>query len=98
MVCERWRRFENFRDDTFEGYKNDLTIDRIDNNKGYFKENCRWVTRKEQSRNTRRNKKYKGKCIAEWGEMAGINEGVIRNRLKRGWSWEKALKTPVKKR
>jgi len=50
-VCDRWRSsFVNFLEDMGESPAG-LTIDRIDNSKGYYKENCRWVTRKENQRN-----------------------------------------------
>lgn len=58
-VCERWLKFENFLEDMGEPKKNQ-SIDRIDNNKGYYKENCRWTNAKTQNRNksnTRLNQK-----------------------------------------
>jgi len=52
-VCERWNSVENFIEDMYPTFKEGLTLDREDNNKGYCKENCRWATRKVQTRNTR---------------------------------------------
>lgn len=73
-----------------------LQLDRIDNNKGYCKENCRWATRRQQQRNTRRNHwiEYNGerRVLEEWGEMLGIKANTILTRIRRGWSIEKAMK------
>ena len=53
-VCDEWLVFENFRDWALShGYKDDLQIDRRDNDKGYCPENCRWVTPKENVNNRR---------------------------------------------
>ena len=99
-VCKRWIKFENFLEDMGIPKKG-LTLDRIDNSKGYCKSNCRWATRKEQQRNTRRNHmiSYNGKtqCMSEWAEQTGISASAILWRLNHGWSIEKALTTPVKK-
>lgn len=50
-----WGSFENFYKDMKDGYQDNLTIDRINNDLGYFKENCRWATYKQQNRNTSTN-------------------------------------------
>jgi hypothetical protein len=52
-VCEEWKDFKNFYDDMIDGYEKGLSIDRIDNDKGYEKSNCRWATMKVQQRNKR---------------------------------------------
>ena len=52
-VCEEWNNIESFINDMYPSYQEGLSIDRIDNNKGYSKDNCRWATRAIQSRNAR---------------------------------------------
>jgi hypothetical protein len=82
------------------GYKEGLTIDRIDNDKGYFPENCRFVTMKEQSYNKRNTLKvtYNGETrnIDELSKITGIRSKTIRERLSYGWSIEDVLTRPVK--
>lgn len=74
-VCERWNVYENFIEDMGER-PNGMSLDRIDVNKGYFKENCRWATSKQQARNTRKNRivEHNGesKCLMEWCEKFGL--------------------------
>jgi len=95
-VCDRWlESFENFYEDM--GAKPEgKSVDRIDNNKGYCKENCRWATPKEQSRNTRRNVviEHKGvsKTLAEWAEDSHVHYGTFVSRIRRGWDIEEACK------
>lgn len=52
-VCDEWLDVSNFIEDMYPSFKEGLTLDRIDNNKGYYKDNCRWATQEIQSRNTR---------------------------------------------
>ena len=86
-VCERWlASFENFYEDMGEKPCG-KSLDRINNDKGYSKENCRWATNEEQQRNRRWAKllTYKGvtKPIAEWAEITGIPYRTILGRLKK---------------
>lgn len=93
-VCDRWLKFDNFLEDMGE-VPNGRSIDRIDNNKGYYKENCRWATPKEQSSNTRDTVflTYKNETLSviQWSRKIGINAGTLRDRIHRGWSIEKTL-------
>lgn len=80
-----------------------MSIDRIDNDGNYCPENCRWVNNQEQSCNTRRNRNYtyKGKTqnIAQWAKEYGVPDSMLRERLViLGWSIEKALETPSRKK
>lgn len=99
-VCDEWKNSPSkfFEWALRNGYKKGLSIDRINVNGDYCPENCRWVTQKEQTRNTRRNHMLtlgnETKCIQDWAQKLGFyHAGVIRNRLKRGWKLEDALTT-----
>lgn len=100
-VCEQWSKFENFLADMGEKPAG-LSLDRIKNDEGYSKENCRWATKKEQNRNTRSNRMvtYSGvtRSIAEWSELKGWPHHVIASRLRSGWSADKAITEPLRER
>lgn len=95
-VCERWDRFENFLADMGEPPPGH-SIERIDNNKGYSKDNCKWATHLEQMRNTRRAKKLTALgvtgCLSELCEHFDMPYQVVRSRLKLGWPIAEALIT-----
>ena len=102
-VCDEWHSYIEFRDWAItHGYNDDLTIDRIKNEKGYDASNCRWATMREQQNNKRSNHiVYLGEIghtISEWSEILGIGKTTIRMRLESGWSDENALTVPVRKR
>lgn len=102
-ICDRWsgdNGFQNFYEDMGERpeWPNN-TLERLDNTKGYFKENCRWASQAEQTRNTSRNVfvtlNGETKIMAEWARFYKIPCGVVSDRKgKLGWSWEETFFTP----
>lgn len=85
-VCNRWGEFKNFYDDMKDGYKDGLSIDRINNNLGYSPENCRWATMSTQLRNTRIKRStntsgYRGvtfhKRVGKFQAAIGIDKKLI---------------------
>lgn len=95
-LCDEWEEFKPFMEWSLEnGYKEGLSIDRIDNDGNYCPENCRWTTVRVQSRNRRANRilEYGGEkhCVAEWSEILGVRANTIFWRLSQGWSTEEAL-------
>lgn len=103
-VCAEWANsFDAFRAWALSrGYAENLSIDRIDNNKGYCPENCRWVSVDIQCRNRRSNVyiSYGGEAqtLSDWAREYGLDSHVIRYRLKHGWPIERALTEPAKKK
>jgi len=97
-VCKRWDKFENFYTDMGDKPKG-LTLERIDNNKGYSPDNCKWATRKEQANNSRHNViiNYKGQrlTMAQWAREIGIKCSTLSRRIQRHWPIEKALTQPT---
>jgi hypothetical protein len=86
-VSISWRKsFENFYHDMGPKPKSSFTLERINNNKGYSKENCKWASRKEQCRNKRNNHHLtiKGvtKCLMEWSEIFHIKYDKLRYLIK----------------
>jgi hypothetical protein len=98
-VCEKWHKFEGFYEDMGEPEEK-MTIHRIDNDKGYFLENCKWATRKEQANAKRTNRilEYNNEklTVSQWADKLQINSRVILSRLRRKWTVEKALTEKVK--
>ena len=98
-VCDEWQHIEgfiNFYNWAMEnGYDETLTLDRIDNNKDYCPENCRWETQKKQSNHRTNNVFYtfngETKTSKQWCDEYNINQTTFNDRLKRGWTLEQAL-------
>jgi hypothetical protein len=99
-VCATWAAsFERFLADMGPRPPG-TTLDRKDNSLGYEKSNCRWATPKEQQRNMRSNRwltlNQLTLTIAEWAERTGLDDCVIRSRVRRGWPVERALTESAK--
>lgn len=101
-ICDRWLGdygFYNFLQDMGERPKN-KTLDRIDNNKGYCSENCRWASVKEQNRNRRTNifYTYNGETLvlADWAKKYNLNSSTIYSRYHRGERGDKLFRPSQK--
>lgn len=101
-ICKSWlNSFPNFLNWAISsGWNKSLSLERIDNNKGYSPSNCKWATRYEQSRNNRRNKliTFNGKtlCSVDWSKETGINRRTITSRIEAGWPLDQVLtKRPI---
>lgn len=107
LVCKEWKDvdsgYQRFKEWALQnGYSDELTIDRIDNNGNYEPSNCRWVDTATQSRNKRSNVRYVWNgaefSIAELSQMSGIRHATLWQRIRvLHWDVEKALTTPVRK-
>ena len=96
-VCERWHDLAKFVADVGEKPEG-KTLDRVDNDKGYGPDNFRWSTGDEQQRNKGANVwfEYEGKryILADLARFAGHNPTTFKERLKRGWLLDDAVKIP----
>ncbi len=98
-VCDEWLYdFKAFYDWSLEnGWEKGLSIDRIDNDGNYEPSNCRWATAREQAINRSSTIWIEcgGErlCLIDWSRKTGLCKDTIKQRLKRGWTVEKALFT-----
>jgi hypothetical protein len=100
-VCDEWQEFINFKDWALStGYKDNLTIDRIDVNGNYEPANCRWATRKEQANNKTTSHlityKNETKTMSQWADVLGFELDTLKRRIYLGWSVEKAFTTSLR--
>ena len=100
-ICGTWLKFLPFYADMGDPPTNKHEIDRKENDKGYFKDNCRWATCKENQRNRTSNRliTHNGetKLLVEWAELSPVAYPTFRSRLEMGWAMEKALTAPLQK-
>lgn len=103
-ICDDWMNFLSFYEwSTTHGYRDDLTLDRIDVNGNYCPENCRWVTPEVQSLNRTDNHylTFEGRTmtIKEWADEIGLSFRTLEARINRlKWPIEKALTEPLHSR
>ena len=96
-VCNEWHNVKTFGEwAESNGFKPNLSLDRINPNGDYSPDNCRWVTAYEQA-NNRRNTVYltvngETHTISEWVVITGLKRSTIRDRIYRGWTHEMALR------
>ncbi len=91
-----WEDFRNFLKDMKEGYSDSKSLDRINGDQGYSKENCRWVTRKLQAKNRKSTHlfKFQGKSLmlVEWAKLLKMKRSTLAQRIYvYKWDIEKAF-------
>lgn len=102
-ICDEWisNPVEFYRWAYANGYKRGLSIDRIDNNKGYYPENCRFIKKEEQSSNRRTNRYItidgEVDTMTGWCRRFGISRNTVKARIARGYSEIEALTKPIQK-
>ena len=98
-VCERWKTFENFYADMCPRPEG-MTLERIDNDKGYSKDNCKWASQADQMRNRntviRVSVGDKTQCLSEWARELGVSVSSLNMRIQRGMTPLQAVITPIK--
>jgi len=98
-ICEEWMEFQPFYNWAMaNGYQDNLTIERTDNDRDYYPENCRWIPKEDQPKNRRTLNviSFNGqtKSLSNWALKIGLSRSALKDRFKNGWSIEKALTTP----
>ena len=103
-MCDEWKNdFTSFYNWSIEnGYADNLTLDRINGEGNYEPSNCRWVSYTEQANNMKSNVcltlNGESHTYAEWGRIVGIRSATLQQRKYAGWSDERTLTTPVRRK
>lgn len=106
IVCEEWSNaangYQNFKRWAYDnGYMDTLTLDRVDNERGYEPDNCRWCDRVEQGNNKRNNILYefsgKSQTLTTWAREYLLPPKTLWRRIHAGWDIERALTEPLRK-
>lgn len=97
-ICDRWlNSFGAFLDDMGQRPSSRHSVDRIDLNRGYCPENCRWAIVEQQVRNRRMTRFYthdgKTMCLQDWADETGMRYMTLVSRVNRGWPFERAIDT-----
>jgi len=100
-VCERWRNsFENFLIDMGERWSVIHSLERLDNDGPYAPWNCCWATASQQNNNRRSNRilTFDGQSmnVSQWERVLGFRKGLVLDRLRYGWTIDRALTQPVR--
>ena len=100
--AKEWKKYSKFKEwAMLAGYSPELSLDRIDNDQGYFPFNCRWATRATQGRNRQNNLNitYNGetKCMTDWCNDLGLNYGTVNSRYRKGIRGEKLFAKKIYK-
>lgn len=98
-IAAEWMDVRKFIEDMYPSFTQGMTLDRIDNNKGYNKDNCRWAEQITQMNNQRGNLKIEifgeTKNLAQWLKQYGIQKPTYQGRRRRGWGIIESIITPV---
>lgn len=101
-VCDEWLKdnLSFYRWAMSNGYRDDLTLDRIDTNGNYAPDNCRWATWITQNNNLRTNRYLEARgerhTLAQWSRISGLMPRTIANRIRNGWSVEDSIFVPLR--
>jgi hypothetical protein len=99
-ICEEWNDYHKFREWAFaNGYREDLTIERINNNGNYEPTNCTWISRAEQQKNKRNIRATtlfgRTQTFTDWAKELGVKRKTVYGRIARGWTEEAAFTQPT---